>query len=331
MIGNHCEGNMGAGKVRVVKVASGSPEIIGKHEAGAAQQKLLENESWLKNILECLPAGIMVIEPKSHTIVDINRTAALLIGMPKEKVIGTVCHKFICPAEAGKCPVVDLGQAVDHAERVLLGPGGRPIPIIKTVTTVDLDGRKVLLESFTDISKVKQLEAKLTYMATHDYLTGLPNRALFSDRLALAIKQAERKNNKLAVMMMDLDNFKAVNDVFGHAAGDELLKAVAERFERMVRGYDTIARLGGDEFVALFPEITNAAAAGEIAARIVVLFRRPFVLERREVTGTLSIGVALYPDHGSNIESLVKYADVAMYLAKGNGGCGYAVCGGERQ
>jgi diguanylate cyclase (GGDEF)-like protein len=291
-------------------------------------QHFLNSEGSLRDVLESLPAGVMVIEPISHTIVDINRTATVLIGLPREKIIGSVCHRFVCPAEVGKCPVVDLGMVVDNAERVLLGPGVRPIPIIKTVASVELDGRKMLLESFTDISQVKQLEDKLTYMAMHDCLTGLPNRALFSDRLALAMTQAGRKkDNKLAVMMLDLDYFKTVNDMFGHAAGDDLLRMVAERLERMVRGYDTIARLGGDEFVALFPEVTDILGVADIAARIVALFRQPFKLEGHEVTVTASVGVALYPDHGKDIELLLKHADMAMYLVKGNGRCGCAVFG----
>ena len=178
-------------------------------------------------------------------------------------------------------------------------------------------------------SRVKQLEEKLDFMATHDCLTRLPNRALFSDRLAMAMTQADRKNSKLAIMMLDLDHFKTVNDMFGHAAGDHLLKAVAERLEQMASGYDTIARLGGDEFVALFPDIADAAGAAEAAAKIVALFRQPFALERCEVTVTTSVGVALYPDHGRDIELLVKHADIAMYLAKGYGRCGYRVFGEE--
>lgn len=173
----------------------------------------------------------------------------------------------------------------------------------------------------------KGLEQKLAYIATHDSLTGLPNRVLLSDRLAVAIIQAQRKKCRLAVMMLDLDHFKEVNDSLGHSTGDELLKAAGYRLTGIVRGYDTVARLGGDEFILLLTEIGDIAGAAEIAGRIVTLFRQPFCLQTCEFTVTASIGMAVYPDHGHDIESLLKHADIAMYLAKGNGRCGYSIFG----
>jgi len=175
----------------------------------------------------------------------------------------------------------------------------------------------------------KQLEQKMAFMATHDSLTGLPNRFLFNDRLALAITQAERKNDKLAIMMLDLDNFKIINDSLGHNTGDELLKSVGQRLAGFMRGYDTVARLGGDEFILLMEEISDVASAAEIALRIVTMFRQPFTVGQYTLTITASIGIAVFPDHGPGTEPLLRNADIAMYAAKKNGRCCYAVFGEE--
>jgi len=223
---------------------------------------------------------------------------------------------------AGQVPIIILTGLDDEAVAVAAVQTGAQDYLVKG----QVDGN-VLWRSIRYAIQRKQLEQKLAFMATHDSLTGLPNRFLLQDRLAVAITQAARKNNRLAVMMLDLDRFKDVNDTFGHSTGDELLKAAGEKLAGIVRGYDTVARLGGDEFILLLTEIDDIAGAAEIAGRIVILFQQPFSVGQHTLKVTTSIGVAVYPDHGNDIELLLKYADVAMYLAKGNGRCGYAVFG----
>jgi len=175
-----------------------------------------------------------------------------------------------------------------------------------------------------DVTERKKLETKLEEMATHDALTGLPSRTLLNDRLNVAIHQAKRKSRTIAVMMLDLDKFKSVNDTLGHSVGDELLKAVGGRLTKVTRKTDTVARFGGDEFMILLSEITGMDEAAEIAQRILCSFQEPFLLEGNELQITTSIGIALYPDDGSDINTLVKYSDAAMYTVKASGRGNYS-------
>ena len=174
-----------------------------------------------------------------------------------------------------------------------------------------------------DITERKEAEAFINFQAYHDLLTRLPNRALFKDRLGLSISQAERNNQKLAVMFIDLDRFKVINDSLGHAMGDRLLQAVTQRLEGCLRQGDTLSRFGGDEFTLLLPEIHNSEDARTIARKLMEALRTPFKLGEHEVFVGVSIGIAMYPDSSSGIEDLIQQADVAMYHVKGRGKDGY--------
>ncbi len=170
-----------------------------------------------------------------------------------------------------------------------------------------------------DITERKQFEQKLAEMATHDALTGLPNRILLSDRLMIGSALARRNGHRLAVLMLDLDRFKAVNDAMGHSVGDELLKAVGQRLSGIMRKSDTVSRIGGDEFVLVLPQISQIDDVTKFAERILDAFQEPFVFGRHRLQVTTSIGIAIYPEDGTDIENLLKNADSAMYLAKEQG------------
>ena len=170
-----------------------------------------------------------------------------------------------------------------------------------------------------DITATKQAEDTIRHMAYHDVLTGLPNRILFNDRLAMAMTNALRTEKNAAVMMLDLDKFKQVNDVLGHKMGDLLLKAVSERLKRTLRKGDTVARMGGDEFMIILPEIVHEYVAGMVAEKIIKVFQWPFRLEGKELSVTTSVGVSIFPKDGNDTDTLVKHADVAMYCSKGLG------------
>jgi len=170
-----------------------------------------------------------------------------------------------------------------------------------------------------DVTERRRLEQKLEEMATHDPLTGLPNRLLLSDRLAVGLAQAQRNNTKLAVMMLDLDRFKNVNDTFGHSVGDELLRAAGERLTGLVRKSDTVVRMGGDEFMVLLPQIAKIEDATKVAQKILEAFRKPFVLDGHQIQTTTSIGIAIYPEDGEDVEALLKNADTALYWVKEQG------------
>lgn len=174
-----------------------------------------------------------------------------------------------------------------------------------------------------DISDRKKTEESLIYQAYHDALTGLPNRALFKDRLSMSIAQAKRNRTKLGVMFLDLDRFKWVNDTLGHLHGDELLKMVASRFENCLRNADTLARLGGDEFTVILPEITLNSDVTGIAQKILAELKTPFILDDQEVFISASIGISVFPDNGETIDTLIKSADIAMYHVKWEGKNGF--------
>nr|WP_315260103.1 bifunctional diguanylate cyclase/phosphodiesterase [uncultured Duganella sp.] len=183
--------------------------------------------------------------------------------------------------------------------------------------TAELAGANAQLQG--EIVERRQAEARVHHMAYHDSLTGLPNRALLSDRLDRAMLAAQRSGRKLAVMFIDLDRFKTINDSLGHMTGDQLLKEVAARLCGAVRASDTVARLGGDEFVVLVPGIRTADEASQVAEKIIEALSDGFPLEGRNLHITPSIGVSVYPDDGVNVETLMRNADSAMYHAKASG------------
>jgi diguanylate cyclase (GGDEF)-like protein/PAS domain S-box-containing protein len=176
-----------------------------------------------------------------------------------------------------------------------------------------------------DISERKKAEETISFQAFHDLLTKLPNRILFVDRLEMAIAQAARRKEKLAVMFLDIDRFKLVNDSYGHPIGDQLLRKFAVRVRNCLRTGDTLARQGGDEFTALLPTISTLEDAHVVAEKILAELRRPFTLGQSQFLATSSIGIAIYPDNGTTAEDLIRCADVAMYQVKDKGKNGYLV------
>jgi diguanylate cyclase (GGDEF)-like protein/PAS domain S-box-containing protein len=169
----------------------------------------------------------------------------------------------------------------------------------------------------------KQAEERAQHLADHDPLTGLPNRRLLEDRLGQAIARGGRTQKPTAVMFVDLDHFKAINDTLGHAVGDLVLKEVAERLVRQLRSADTVCRLGGDEFVVVLPEIARASDAAPVAQKILEAVAQPFRVEDRELQISASIGISVFPDDGAEAETLIRNADAAMYHAKETGRAGY--------
>ncbi len=185
-----------------------------------------------------------------------------------------------------------------------------PFPEGAIITSIDITDRKIA-------------ERRLSHLATHDPLTGLPNRILFDDRLSLELAHAQRSDKKLSVMLLDLDHFKDINDSWGHTAGDEILKSVGRRLLDFLRKSDSIARMGGDEFLILLPGIENTENAYTIAQKILDAFKEPFIAGSRKLHITLSIGIAIYPDDGTDSATLMKNADIAMYDVKEKGRNGY--------
>ena len=204
------------------------------------------------------------------------------------------------------------------ADTILVRRDGSEVAIADTASPIhDWNGKLTgAVIVFRDVSIVRELTRKMAHLAQHDTLTDLPNRALLCDRIVHAIAVAKRNGAKLAVMFIDLDNFKKVNDTLGHANGDKVLQVVTKRLIASVRSSDTVGRLGGDEFVILLAEGTEKGSITLIANKILAELSLPHTLESRELLVTASIGVSIYPDDGKEAETLIEGADNAMYCAK---------------
>jgi len=188
-----------------------------------------------------------------------------------------------------------------------------------TANILVLNDENCILANISDITEISTMKQNLQILATHDALTGLPNRLLLYDRFSTAIASAERNNKKLAVMSVDVDNFKDVNDNLGHLVGDKALIAVAQGLSGLLRRVDTVSRFGGDEFILLLGEIEKPEDALRITEGILKEFRRPFIIEENTLSLSLSIGISFYPDDGSDMDELMKKSDEALYFVKENG------------
>jgi diguanylate cyclase (GGDEF)-like protein len=184
---------------------------------------------------------------------------------------------------------------------------------------IAIDNARLYNAAQGELAQRKKAEEAIKKLAYHDTLTGLPNRALFNDRLGVAFARARRYGHKVSVLLLDLDRFKEVNDRLGHSVGDQLLKAVGQRLAGVLRESDTVCRMGGDEFLLLLPEVESTGNAVQAAERIRQAIRRPFVLGSHTLLISTSIGIATYPDDGKDGETVVKNADIAMYHAKDMG------------
>jgi diguanylate cyclase (GGDEF)-like protein len=255
-----------------------------------------------------------------------NRLLREWFAAPMEEIVGYDDSKFYDADTAARMRnedlrVLQLGETL-KAEETLLNMLTRDMQVFMTVKLPlrREDGSIYALCSIsTDITERKDFENDIQHMAQHDALTHLPNRALFNDRLKQAISAAQRNKSRLALMFIDLDKFKPVNDTYGHGVGDLLLKEVALRIQGCLRESDTAARIGGDEFVVLLPSIETKQDAGKVGAKILYALNQPFALAGHTLEISGSIGIAVYPEHGKDEKLLVKSADIAMYHAKKNG------------
>lgn len=294
-----------------------------ERQAAEAEEKLHLAKTVLENVLE----GVVVTDPQG-TILSVNPAFTAITGFSEEDAIGhrpnilkSRMHDLMFYQGLWNA-LLTVGQW--KGEVWNKRKGGDTFLAWQTISAVrNVEGKITHYVSvFFDITERKRHEEQVRYQAYHDLLTGLPNRQLFQDRLAQSLLRAKREGEMLAVMFLDLDRFKEVNDTLGHNVGDLLLQEVARRLKNSVRKGDTVARLGGDEFVMLLPKIKQTENAVHLAEKVLEHLGLPMELDGQELCVNGSIGVSLFPKDGDQAESLLKHADQAMYVAKQRGfGC----------
>ena len=284
-----------------------------------------------------------LVQNSSDAILLLDRDAAVtyqspsadrMFGYPDGALVGhsveDLCHpEDLLRVQSGLTDVLSSPGATRRLELRLRRRGGGWLDAEAIVNNLQADPNvRAGVVTIRDVSERKQFEMQLTHQAFHDELTGLANRALFTDRVAHALARRERDNTTLAVLLLDLDDFKTVNDGLGHAAGDSMLRAVAERLSQLVRPGDTTARLGGDEFAMLLVDLPHEPAAVHAVERIITVLSQPLVIEGKEVFVQASIGLAFAgapTDAPTTPEQLLRNADAAMYVVKTDGKGRYAI------
>lgn len=307
-----------------IGIVAASFEQVLEHTRNANRNLKMANDE-IKAIFDSAGAGILVLDVDLKAVAYNNRLQQMLGITEPSNEQPQVCRTVIgCP----ECPMPDCvasrilatGEAIHQADRVL---HDRHYSIAGAPIYNDQGKIHRIILLYSDITDRKQAELEIHQLAYYDTLTKLPNRALLQDRLDQLIGQACRDHSRVAVLFLDLDRFKNVNDTLGHAAGDQLLHEAAQRLTALMRGSDTVSRLGGDEFVILLPGIRHEEYVADIATKILETLARPVVLADQEVTCSGSIGVAIYPSDGVNSDTLLKHADLAMYQAKEQGRNGF--------
>jgi diguanylate cyclase (GGDEF)-like protein/PAS domain S-box-containing protein len=289
----------------------------------AAQQAVAESEKELRAILDNMQDTYYRTDLEGR-IVRISPSVEKLIGHPVDRVVGRYLTEFY--AEPGDREIFlsvlqgGGGRVTGHETR-LRHADGRDVWVLTNAHYVrDAAGKVIGVEGTTrDIGERKRAEARIDFLAHHDPLTELPNRLLFKDRFERAVAHGARTGLRSALLFVDLDRFKAVNDSFGHQAGDALLRDAARRLRACVRDTDTVSRQGGDEFLVALTDIRDDEAAATIAEKILATLALPFLVEGHEAVISASVGIALSPDDGSDFEGLLRKADIAMYHAKDAG------------
>ncbi|MBT0665298.1 EAL domain-containing protein [Geobacter pelophilus] len=273
-------------------------------------------------VVERTDQGILLVDPGTHIVLDANPAFCLLVGQSLQDLVGTSAFTFI---NGDKSSIDETIERAKHEKRELslIHRDGTKLVSEISITSIPTETGTADCYMFHDISMQRRFQDELLHQATHDQLTGLPNRSLLNDRMVQAITGARRRGDLVALLLIDLDHFKVVNDTMGHATGDMLLKSVANRLLSFVRSSDTLARFGGDEFVILLTCISNMSDIITVAENFSGLLAIPFVIQDRDYFMTASVGIAVFPDDGDSIDVLVKKADTAMYNAKELGRNGF--------
>jgi diguanylate cyclase (GGDEF)-like protein/PAS domain S-box-containing protein len=282
-----------------------------------AEAALRESEDRLAKFMHASAEGIAF--HKGGITTDVNPPLLALLGYTLPQMLGRPTLDFVAPDQrANVAAVIAAGPEISYDSAVLHRDGTR-IPVEFIVRTMHYQGEPLRMTIVRDIRDRLEAQARIHHMAHHDELTGLPNRTAFNERAMALLAQAAAGGQGLALLFIDLDHFKRVNDSLGHPVGDVLLQTVAERIIGAVREADVVARFGGDEFVLLLAGEPTEASVLQVGDKLLAAIGAPLLVQGAALSVTPSIGVALFPQHGATPAELVKHADIAMYQAKGSG------------
>lgn len=286
--------------------------------------------------LDAIGDAVLVINPKGK-VIYLNRVAQTMTGWSSQKALGRSVEDVFFVVDG-----VTRKRATNPAERAI--DEGRTVELALGSILIHSDGTDIAIEDsaapiydhdgvvagavivFHDARQSGTVMKRMSHLAQHDFLTGLPNRVLLVERLSHAIAMAKRHQKKMALLFLDLDYFKQINDAFGHAIGDGFLRSVAERIEDCVRVTDTVSRHGGDEFVVVLTEIKERQDAVQVAKKLLARLELPHSIDGRDIQATFSIGISVYPEDGGDVNALMRNADAAMYNAKAGGRNNYQFC-----
>jgi diguanylate cyclase (GGDEF)-like protein/PAS domain S-box-containing protein len=284
------------------------------------ERTLKQSEAFARSIIDHAVEGILTLDMEG-VIRYINPAAEKTFGYMSKEIIGKNINTIFPRLTYNDFNYFNKEDKASDTNREAIGykKDSSAVPIELTISKFSVDDEIHFTIIMRDITERKRYEETIKFQAFYDSLTGLPNRALLKERISIEMSHCKQMKQKLAVMFLDLDRFKLINDTLGHDVGDKMLKEIALRLKNCVRQDDTIARIGGDEFVALLPGLVHEENVVQVASKILEAIRQPILIDNHELYLTISIGIAIYPEDGENDEALLTNADVAMYRAKEDG------------
>lgn len=318
------EGKKSQGYVQIVEDISDRKSI--EMILRLSEETVFEQQERAQVTLNSIGDGVLTTN-LAGKVSYLNRVAETMTGWSLKEALGLPLEEVftLVEAETRKAPANPITRALVSnatvklpANCLLVRRDGTESPIEDSIAPIHNRDNEVTgaVIVFHDVSETRAMAQKMLHMAQHDFLTGLANRALITERLTRALGLAQRKKKQVALLFIDLDNFKQINDSLGHAVGDKLLQSVAQRLQEVVRATDTVCRQGGDEFVILLTEIEQRHDAAQVAEKLIAAFALPHVIHECELQITLSIGASVYPDDCKDVEEAFQHADEAMYRAK---------------